>query len=218
MPEQFAAHRDTWAAAFPDFRHVLWTEKEIAEVIPRMVAGDAFESARNVATKSDIARLEVLRLFGGIYVDTDFECLKRFDFLPSDCFCYADEQPSRPGNAFLAAPRGHPFLSFLLAAIGHGVLYGQCHDPVAISGPLALHRALQAWAFPWKNPETIMDAAGRPVGKRYQDIAVMRQEVFYPFWHRGSSLDRWRRSAERGSIARDFPAAVAAHHWAKSWK
>ena len=37
---------------------------------------DVFERAINPGMKSDIFRYEILKQIGGLYVDTDFECLK----------------------------------------------------------------------------------------------------------------------------------------------
>ena len=36
----------------------------------------AFSLAKNLGMKSDILRYEILMKYGGIYVDTDYECLK----------------------------------------------------------------------------------------------------------------------------------------------
>jgi len=44
----------------------------------------ALEAARNWGEKSDILRYEILAQFGGLYVDTDFECLAPMDDLMAD--------------------------------------------------------------------------------------------------------------------------------------
>lgn len=35
----------------------------------------AYSSAKNWGMKSDILRYEILQKFGGVYIDTDYECL-----------------------------------------------------------------------------------------------------------------------------------------------
>ena len=40
-----------------------------------------YDSITNLGQKSDYLRYHILNQFGGIYVDTDFECLKSFDSL-----------------------------------------------------------------------------------------------------------------------------------------
>jgi mannosyltransferase OCH1-like enzyme len=41
----------------------------------------AFDRASNFGEKSDIWRYEILFRLGGVYVDTDFECVRPFDSL-----------------------------------------------------------------------------------------------------------------------------------------
>ena len=36
----------------------------------------AYSSAKNWGMKSDILRYEILQKFGGVYIDTDYECLQ----------------------------------------------------------------------------------------------------------------------------------------------
>ena len=40
-----------------------------------------FDRATSYARKADIARYEVIRRFGGVYLDTDMECLRPIDEL-----------------------------------------------------------------------------------------------------------------------------------------
>jgi len=54
--------------------------------------------------KSDIIRWEVIRIFGGIYIDTDMECMKSFDrFLYHNCFCGTFR--TKFCNAFIASEK-----------------------------------------------------------------------------------------------------------------
>jgi hypothetical protein len=82
LPARFASFRATWAAAHPmsrGWRHVLWGDAEAAAFPLRNRA--AFEAATNWGEKSDILRYEVLHAQGGVYVDTDFECVRPLDEL-----------------------------------------------------------------------------------------------------------------------------------------
>jgi hypothetical protein len=71
------------------------------------------ERIRHPAERSDILRFELLHRYGGVYVDTDFECRRSLDDALGDAdFATAwlkqSESGSRVNNAFMAAAPGHP--------------------------------------------------------------------------------------------------------------
>ncbi len=219
FPEKFLKWQQSWRDHFPDWEYLLWGDAEVADILPQLICREALPKVTNFGMKADLIRLEILRLIGGLYVDVDFECFRRFDFLPHDCFCYADELKHRPGNAFLASPSGHPFLSAML----HGVRNALdtpgafSRDPVKATGPESLHRALQPWGDPWKPSAKILTHTGGHVGDIFGRIAVFKQSVFYPYSWKRESVSKWRESIARGTVNQDYPEAYAAHHWEKSW-
>ena len=79
MPDKFKEYGDTWKAMNPDWEYRMWTEKDLNDV--HIPSRQVFDSLTNVAQKSDYLRYHILYQFGGLYVDTDFECLKPFDSL-----------------------------------------------------------------------------------------------------------------------------------------
>ena len=63
----------SWKQFNNDFEYILWDEASIIQLgLKNMYA---FQQTKNLGAKSDIARYEILNKFGGVYVDTDFECL-----------------------------------------------------------------------------------------------------------------------------------------------
>jgi mannosyltransferase OCH1-like enzyme len=46
-------------------------------------------NASNLGLKSDLVRYEVLYLFGGIYIDIDYECIKSLETLDLNCNFFA---------------------------------------------------------------------------------------------------------------------------------
>tara|TARA_R110000824_G_scaffold137129_2_gene301174 strand:- start:423 stop:1055 length:633 start_codon:yes stop_codon:yes gene_type:complete len=62
----------------PTWKHIVWTYENRPK-------GGVFEKAwmldKNPARRSDLLRLEVLYLYGGVYLDTDMECIKPIDDL-----------------------------------------------------------------------------------------------------------------------------------------
>ena len=79
LPEVYREYTESWVKFHPDWEYKLWTDKDVKGI--RIMSKQCYRRAVNPAMKSDILRYEILRQIGGIYVDTDFECLKPFDDL-----------------------------------------------------------------------------------------------------------------------------------------
>jgi inositol phosphorylceramide mannosyltransferase catalytic subunit len=79
LPEEYRKYTDSWKVFHPDWDYKLWRDSDVINF--PMVKRTEYDKATNQGMKSDILRYEILKQFGGIYVDTDFECLKPFDDL-----------------------------------------------------------------------------------------------------------------------------------------
>merc|ERR1712070_1358542 len=77
LPHRFQRLAASWKRLHPDWEYKLWTDSDVKGL--RLRNRELFERAKNPGQKSDILRLEVLYQYGGLYVDTDFECLKSFE-------------------------------------------------------------------------------------------------------------------------------------------
>jgi hypothetical protein len=77
MPEPHEKWWQAWRRQYPSYEFVTWTDKDIETL--SHVKEKIFE-ANGFARKSDIARYEILRLHGGVYIDTDFMPVNYFDF------------------------------------------------------------------------------------------------------------------------------------------
>lgn len=87
LPEDLKTLQQTWKKFHPDWEYKLWTDNDVKNF--KMQNREVFEKTKNLGAKSDILRYEILYQFGGLYVDTDFECLKPFDELHHICDFYA---------------------------------------------------------------------------------------------------------------------------------
>ena len=74
LPENYKKWMRTWKIFNPGWEYYLWDEEKIKKL--NLKNKLAFNSTSNQGSKSDIARYEILNKFGGIYLDTDFQCLK----------------------------------------------------------------------------------------------------------------------------------------------
>lgn len=64
----------SWKDKNPSLEYKLWTNDDLTP--EHFLTYDLIQKARSYAQASDMMRYEILNRFGGIYVDTDFECLQ----------------------------------------------------------------------------------------------------------------------------------------------
>ncbi len=155
LPKQLQIYGETWAAHHPSWEFRLWTDAEV----DRAPFRDSVAKGCWPAERSDLLRYEVLRQFGGVYVDTDVECLKPIDPLLVDVdLMVAWEIPGkRLGNAVLASTREHPLFDRLIEE-AHAVLKGDASEHSVRTAPPLVTRVL----------------ANR------DEVTVLGPEVFYP--------------------------------------
>lgn len=123
LPDEFAGYRQTWVERHPDWEHRLWTEDTLPEGLRRP---EVYERLRMPAERSDILRLEVLWLHGGVYVDTDFECHRPLDPVIEglDFFTAPLKPDGWVNNAFIGATPGHPIVDRALNELRPREFYG----------------------------------------------------------------------------------------------
>jgi mannosyltransferase OCH1-like enzyme len=118
MPEEFIHYGETWKAHNPGWTLKLWTEENLTTRYPDLV-----KRCWKYRHESNIYRYELLLREGGIYIDTDFECLRPIGPLIEgmDAFsAYQLDEPSLEGaiapGLFGTVP-GAPFMNDLVEHI-----------------------------------------------------------------------------------------------------
>ena len=164
MPAEYVAFGETWRRHHPDWEFRTWTDSEL----PTLTYPDAFERCRNFGEASDVLRYEVLHQFGGVYVDTDVECLQPIDQLIERVSAFAGyARPNVIGSAIVGAVAGHPAITKTLEVVCAGAGSGsQVHatGPVALTGVLedaddvelfdrATFYPLDYWQIPFSDVE-----------------------------------------------------------------
>jgi inositol phosphorylceramide mannosyltransferase catalytic subunit len=147
MPESFLRYGRTWKDINPDWQTRLWSEADLAAISIKSVA----EKFHNFAARANVYRLWLVYSFGGIYADTDVECLKPFNELP-DVDAFAGRQSKwLVCNAVFGAVAGHPWLKWQLENLPFGK-----PNPW---GPLLMTRAT----------------------RRFPEVVLFPKPVFYPY-------------------------------------
>ncbi|HWT26226.1 MAG TPA: glycosyltransferase, partial [Solirubrobacteraceae bacterium] len=107
LPEEYRRYGESWARHHPEWEMRLWTEREIAEL--ESARPEAKDTRRHPAERSDLLRYEILHRFGGVYIDTDMECLKPIDPLLEGVGFFAGKvRGDRLNNAIIGCEAGHP--------------------------------------------------------------------------------------------------------------
>jgi mannosyltransferase OCH1-like enzyme len=127
FPEEYARYQETWLAHHPGWELRFWTEENLPGDLRRP---EAAERLRAPAERANILRLELLWRFGGVYTDTDFECLRSIEPLIEDAdFFISLAKPGRVNNALMGSIAGHPLLDEALDRLQPREFFG--HDKAA---------------------------------------------------------------------------------------
>ena len=180
--------------------YLVWTDHKVREEFPELV--DLLTTLRMPSVMSDVLRMAILSKFGGIYMDTDFWCLRNFERLLQNQYCSgfsANEESNYDNQRFRLVSGGligtvpnHPVLvaaarEIQLASLGDG-------KPNVITGPFF-------WGSMIKKYNTSSHC-----------IYVYNKTVFYPCQY-GNVLectDRFEEFQRNTNV-------YAIHWWKGSW-
>ena len=138
LPEHYKKWMETWKIFNPEWEYFLWDEEKIKKI--NLINKSAFNSTTNQGSKSDIARYEILNKFGGIYLDTDFQCLKSipdslltFEFV--SCIVF-DFSPVLANGMIMSKPNSD-FLNTIINSIYCPKNKNNTYEIFSSSGPYA---------------------------------------------------------------------------------
>ena len=152
LPEQQRQRIDSWQHHHPDWQVRIWRNEDI----PRLRNQEQFDLAPSMAGKADILRAEVVHDHGGVYLDTDMECLRPIDELLAGCegFLVRTHPSGRIGNAVFGAVPGHEFTRQVVELI-------------------------PSWFHP-KQPHRTGPTLYTHLGQRSATMRVFEQKIFFP--------------------------------------
>ncbi len=154
LPEEYRRYGETWREHHPGWEMRLWTEKNL----PELEDPGALERARHHAERSNILRYALLARFGGVYVDTDFECLRNIEPLLGGVQAFsALVRPGRVANGILGAVPGHP--AFRRALEESTARVGEGRSSILATGPKFMSDLLE----------------------QFPDVTIFGSERFYPY-------------------------------------
>jgi len=121
LPFMFERAYNSCVKLHPDYEHKLWTDDEartfIASKYPDSLS--TFDSYRYPIQRADALRYFALDYFGGIYIDLDIECRKRFDpVLQWNHSCLLPmTAPVGVSNDLMVCSQGHPLMKQIILGL-----------------------------------------------------------------------------------------------------
>ncbi|KAN0065785.1 hypothetical protein ACQY0O_000915 [Thecaphora frezii] len=112
LPPRWQAVRDECAAMHPDYEYMLWTDADSRKFIAEHYSWfiPVFDSYPYPIQRADAIRYFVLHHYGGIYMDLDVGCNRRFDPLLRFEVILPRTRPIGVSNDVMLAQKGHPFM------------------------------------------------------------------------------------------------------------
>lgn len=153
MPERFEEYGRMWQSMHEGrgWKVMDWRD---SSQLPPLINQDIFDQARYLCPRdwkrfqADLLRLELLYLYGGIYVDTDCEPLKPFDPLTFDRQVLIAHSPNKfqgtriLTQAVIGSSPGHPFIRDCIRALPDSVERFRDRPLAQMIGP---HMITRVW-------------------------------------------------------------------------
>jgi mannosyltransferase OCH1-like enzyme len=203
LPEKFKKYVESWKKTHPDWEYKLWTDKDIDDF--EFINKREFDLATNKGTKSDIWRYEILYKYGGVYLDTDYECKKKLDAIHHTCDFYGSfcDKDCIAGNGVIGCKAGHPIILACIKKISK-LDKKKLDNPFMSTGPIMFTNSIMNYLINEKNKDN--------------KIIIYPPIFFHPF------PSKHRFSFWKNELASSFidsfivPETFAVHYWATSWQ
>ncbi len=198
VPEKYKYFMNSWKVKNPDWKYVLWTDKELHAF--KMINKPLFDKSTLWGTKADLLRYEILERFGGVYVDVDFECVRSMDELVySHSFFAGIADFDYVNNAIIGAAPHHPLIKRVVRHLQTKTQTDIQNHEWQITGPFFLNYVCYNYF------------------KTHDDGMIYPMKFFYPL-AQNNRVNFWGKKLSRANIKKMFiPETFAVHYWAESW-
>lgn len=145
LPPTLEKFTKTWINNHPSWEYKFWGNKEVETL--NFPEKHLLEKCANLGIKSDILRYVILYKFGGLYVDTDMECLRPFD----DLIKLRDKEgfvaPVREyiNNGMIASIPNSKFMEWTLKKIQFKPIINELEDTLTTTGPRYLNHIIHTY-------------------------------------------------------------------------
>ena len=196
LPASYRSWTSSWTQLNAGWEYRLWDAREILALGLRNE--EAFRSSWSVGAKSDIARYEILERFGGVYADTDFECLRPIEEIARRCSFFValifGEAPVI-SNGVIGSRVGHPLLQEAVRRLAKPVRTRDGMAVLNLTGPGFWSNLL------FEHRDLIAESG-----------MILPSSYFFPV---PNYVDRNEPAEKKRAMFRDW--SVATHHWETAW-
>lgn len=198
VPERYQDFIATWQG-WNGWTYLLWTDEEVKNL--HMQNQSLFDKTENFGEKSDILRYELLYLFGGLYVDTDFICLDAgfFNFAHQHYSFYIGVEPLEHSpmsccNALMASAPKHPIMKKIIDNLKSHAKKHHKESPVERTGPRYITKMISSNLGLLKGGIIFPPTFFYPIHSQETEAFIFDQKLFV------------------------HPETVAVHLWDGSWR
>ena len=194
VPKKSIKWMRSWKRFNPDWEYKLWDEENIKEL--KVSDFNVYSQEINPGYRSDILRYIILNKFGGLYADTDFECLKS---IPTNILNYKfvagvmfGNKPSI-GNSLLLSSPNSLILKNILSNIKPAEYKNEIYHIIKNSGPEAVTREY----FSSKD-------------ENKKSILILPSNFFYPYpnFMLNKQVNKYKEITD---------VSIGIHHWEMTW-
>jgi mannosyltransferase OCH1-like enzyme len=164
---------------YPGFRYILWDDAKLKNL--KMINRDLFDKETKYDCKSDIARVEILNQFGGIFIDSDTIWLGNKSLLSIQHLIsygiliayekigkkigkgYLNENTTRCANGVFGATIQNPIMAYLIGQMRISYENNRKHGVVAATGPDFV--------------QSVFDSLQSDIS-----VKILDHKYFYPSW------------------------------------
>lgn len=185
-----------WKDMYPDFGYTLWKDIDVSDIVPVNKQIYFNSTQYTSAMKADIMRYEILQKHGGIYIDVDFQPLKRMEESMLDWKFFGGIQNN-----------GQTAIGIIGSEPETDVMKDVCNNIVE-NIEIKLTQGKLQYVDQLTGPEYFTRITD-PY-KTDRRCIFYNSEFFYPYW----ITETERRNED---FKMTCPKAYAVHHWTKSW-
>lgn len=199
LSDEHAGYIQKWKEMYPDFEHIFWDDIRVeeTEIIPPDKRLYYYSEGYPIAFKADLLRYEIIKKYGGMYVDVDTEPLRKMEDAFFDFVFFGGVQP---GNlvaiGLFAAVKQCPLIVDVCREVTQNidthlgrVDFGEQLDK--ITGPTFFTSICERY---FQNP----------------DYFFVPPKYFYPYPY-------WDLESRAKDPHEAYPEAYSVHHWSKNW-
>jgi mannosyltransferase OCH1-like enzyme len=140
FPKKYHENVFSYIRCNPTWQIRIWTDEDMYPLCNNLDVAMGDNEILNTF-KTDIMRYRIIHDHGGIYVDTDTQCMKPLDPLLERDFICGYEWGDQAGNAVIGAPAGNPVCRDMLDALSkayekHDFHFHNTGDVVNTLGPV----------------------------------------------------------------------------------